>query len=242
MGKKQDKSDLKNRKYYQTSEKIIDKIAAGEWKTGEKIPPEAELCEMFGVSRVTLRESLKMLSILGVLDIIQGDGSYVSEINTSSFIDPLLPLLRCNSGNIMEIYTARIVVEAGCCGLAARNRTEEEVDALEALIEEMEEAASGGELERYTAADTAFHSCITKSCGQPILISICNIFSKLIVYYAAAINQNQKAVVASLHDHKRIFNAIRDKRDEYARVMMGDHLRASMNYLLRHMNNNSDPK
>ena len=223
----------KNYKYYQISQIIIDKIATGQWKVGEKIPPEAELCQLLNVSRVTLRESLKTLAILGILDIVQGDGTYVNEISPASFIEPLLPLLRCNAARIEEVYTSRIIVESGCCSLAAENATEDDVACLGRLIEEMRQAAEDGQQERYSVADHQFHQKIIQISGNQLLEAVCNMFSELATYYTGKINEAPEAISSSLGDHVKIFEAVRNHRSEYARVMMSEHLRTSLLYLLK---------
>lgn len=218
----------KHYKYHQISETIIDKIATGEWVVGEKIPPEAELCELLDVSRVTLRESLKTLAILGILDIVQGDGTYVKEINPAGFIAPLLPLLRCNHTYIDEIYQARMIVEGGCSSLAARNRTQDDIDELQGLIEDMQDAVELGSYSLFNEADTKFHQIIIRCCGNDLLSAVGNMFSTLVTYYIGEINVDPATIISSLSDHKKIYEAIRDQRADFARIMMSEHLRCSM--------------
>lgn len=228
-GKKKNSSTYK---YSQVAEAIVDKIANNEWHVDEKIPPEAELCQILQVSRVTLRESLKTLSILGVLDIVQGDGTYVREVSPASIIKPMLPLLRCRRIYAEEIYASRMIVEGGCCELAAANRTQEDIEELKALLEDMQDAIALGRAQLYSEADVKFHEKINRMCGNDILIMISNLFSELIPYYVGKINQDVDAISSSMCDHMKIFDAIKDQRADFARVMMSEHLRSSLNYLL----------
>lgn len=221
----------KNYKYDQIAQTIIAKIASGEWAVGSKIPPEFELCQMMNVSRVTLRESLKTLSMLGILRIVQGDGTYVEEISPASFIKPLLPLLKCNSAYIEEVYAARIIVEGGCCGLTALNRTEEDLAHLHHLLDDMRDAVEIGQADLYSKADKKFHQCIIDACGNDLLKAVCNMFSELVDYYIGRINENTQAVNQSICDHTEIYVAIRNQRSAFATMMMSEHLKNSMSYL-----------
>lgn len=233
MGTERHGRNLKNYKYYQVSQAIINKIADGEWRAGDKIPPESELCQILNVSRVTLRESLKILSILGVLDIVQGDGTYVREVNPVTFIEPLLPLLHCNRVYTQEIYVSRMIVESGSCELAAKNRTDADVTYLYGLIEDMQEAISIGSIDLYSEADVKFHQRINSICGNEIVHMLCNMFSELVKYYVGKINEDLVAINSSMSDHFKIYEAIRDCRPEFARLMMSEHLRSSLGYLLK---------
>ncbi|MDO4842398.1 MAG: FadR/GntR family transcriptional regulator [Phoenicibacter congonensis] len=224
----------KKYKYHQVSEAIIENIAAGKWKPGEKIPPEAELCQSFNVSRVTLRESLKALSILGILNIVQGDGTYVQQIDPVAFIQPLLPLLRCDRAYIDEIYEARMVVESGCCQLSAKSRTQADLDEIKALIEDMQNAIDLGQYDLFNEADAKFHRVIINSCGNELLSAVGNLFFTLVTYFIGEINITPSVIAKSLGDHIKIYEAICDQRTEFARITMSEHLRSSMLVLKKH--------
>ena len=239
MSSEREENGKRNYKYQQVSQAIIQKIASNEWRVGEKIPPEAELCQMIQVSRVTLRESLKALSILGILDIVQGDGTYVREVSPASVIEPLLPLLQCSQVHTREVYLARQIVEGGACELAAIHRSEEDLRYLHDLIEDMQEAITMNRFDLFSEADRKFHQKINNSSGNAILAMICNMFSELVKYYIGKINEDASAIDNSMLDHIKIYEAIRDQRPEFARIMMSEHLRVSMQYLVQ---NDPPPK
>ena len=113
----------KKYKYDIVADQILEEIRKGRWKVGDRLPPEAELALEFCVSRVCLREGLKKLNVLGIVKIMQGDGTYVNEVNPSEFMKPLFNLLTVTENDIDEIYNARLFVESGACRLAAKNRT-----------------------------------------------------------------------------------------------------------------------
>ena len=110
----------KKYKYDIVADQILEEIRKGRWKVGDRLPPEAELALEFCVSRVCLREGLKKLNVLGIVKIMQGDGTYVNEVNPSEFMKPLFNLLTVTENDIDEIYNARLFVESGACRLAAK--------------------------------------------------------------------------------------------------------------------------
>ena len=105
----------KKYKYDIVADQILEEIRKGRWKVGDRLPPEAELALEFCVSRVCLREGLKKLNVLGIVKIMQGDGTYVNEVNPSEFMKPLFNLLTVTENDIDEIYNARLFVESGAC-------------------------------------------------------------------------------------------------------------------------------
>ena len=98
-------------KYDMVADQILEEIKRGRWSVGDKLPSESELVSEFAVSRVCLREGLKKLNVLGILKIVQGDGTYVNEINFTEFMKPLLSLMSVTENDIDEIYMVRTLVQ-----------------------------------------------------------------------------------------------------------------------------------
>ena len=96
-------------KYDIVADQILNEIKTGVWTVGDKLPAEARLIERYGVSRVCLREALKKLSVIGILNIVQGDGTYVNELIPSHVFEPFLPLLSCK-----EVYVVEKIGRASC--------------------------------------------------------------------------------------------------------------------------------
>lgn len=219
-------------KYDIIAEQIMGRIKDGVWKIGDKLPPEHKLVDEFGVSRVTLRESLKKLDMMGVLQIVQGDGTYVREVVPAEFMKPLLPLMTYNSDNINEVYNARIFVEGGACKLAAERRTEKDVQQLALLLNNMEDAIAFNNYEEYSEYDYAFHEYVLRVSGNGIMVTIVGMFKDIVSEYIQKINQEEQVVARSMSDHWQILWAISDKNGEMARSIMENHLHRSRNVLL----------
>lgn len=219
-------------KYDIVADQILDEIKTGRWKVGDKLPPEAKLVEEFGISRVCLRESLKKLNVLGILRIIQGDGTYVNEISPEKFMKPLFSLMAVSENNIEEIYDARIFVESGACQLAAERRSKDDIIVLGNLIDKMDESILICDYVSFSKYDRRFHDTITKFSDNQILVMIVGMFKEIIAGYTQSLNSDSKVVEKSMLDHRQLFWAISEADGEFARQIMTVHLRRSCRTLL----------
>ena len=107
------------------SEQIFDQlkqiIVRGEWVPGTKIPSENEIRQMFHVSRVPIREALQKLSVLGLIEIRPGEGTYVSPVTMGTLMNSFMPILILNKKNMMDILQYRMLIEGESAALAAQN-------------------------------------------------------------------------------------------------------------------------
>lgn len=219
-------------KYDIIANDVIALIADGAYMPGDRLPSESELIKMFSVSRVTLRESLKKLSMMGIVSIVQGSGTYVEEVTPAKFMRPLYPLLAAKGGNVEDIYTIRALLESGACELAAEKRTAEDVRALERLVGGMEAALARIDYAAYSELDREFHYTIQKAGGNNVMIMIHSLFRRFIDGYTPAINKSRDIVARSMADHRRIFEAVESGRSRLAALLMREHLVRAKDNLL----------
>ncbi|WP_380171475.1 FadR/GntR family transcriptional regulator [Kineococcus sp. DHX-1] len=144
-------------------------IGTGRLAAGQKFPPEAELCRELGVSRGSVREAVRMLAALGVVESRHGSGVYVSALRAADLVGTLqltvdlLPL-----EGLLELYELRRVLEAHAAGLAAArgdDRLHEELDRLCAAME------ATTDVEESAALDAEFHTAIARAGGNPTLVA-----------------------------------------------------------------------
>ena len=222
----------KKYKYDIVADQILEEIRKGRWKAGDKLPPEAELVAEFGVSRVCLREGLKKLNVLGIVKIMQGDGTYVKEVNPAEFIKPLFHLMTITEKDVAEIYDARIFIESGACKLAAKNRTEEELKQLRSCIEKMEEAIVFNEFSDYSKYDRKFHNLLVQASKNHIVVMMAQMFNDIAQQYTNRLNSDARIVAKSMMDHQQIIEAVTDMDGEFASHIMQVHLERSKKSLL----------
>jgi len=205
-------------------EKVLDFIVEGHYKYGDRLPPENEFAEKFGVSRVTIRESFKKLSIIGVVDIRQGEGTFVSRVTPSSLIELVLPLMMLDLNEFEELYEARICIETATAKLAARNRTQEDIDRMNSLIPLMEECLVSGDILRYNELDTQFHSMIAEISRNRILLNMYMMLKKVRDRCIRISNSNIESIKYSINSHKQILEAIIWKDEVNIASLMNLHL------------------
>jgi DNA-binding FadR family transcriptional regulator len=150
--------------------KIKELIVAGEFTAGTKLPREQDLAARLGISRNSLREAVRALALVGVLDTRVGDGTYVTSLDADmlltglGFVGDLL-----ESETLLEVHHVRRILEPTATGLAATRLTEQDFIALESWLERMEVAESTQE---FIDADTEFHRVITSASGNATLASL----------------------------------------------------------------------
>jgi GntR family transcriptional repressor for pyruvate dehydrogenase complex len=150
--------------------KIKDLIVAGEFGPGEKLPKERELADRLGLSRNSLREAVRALTLIGVLEPRQGDGTYVTSLEPelllagTSFVSDLL-----TGPTILELYQVRRILEPGATALAATRLTDDELGALANCLTAMDAAET---TQTFIDTDIEFHRIIVGACGNATLASL----------------------------------------------------------------------
>lgn len=153
-----------------TITRIRDLIAAGELAPGDRLPPEAELAAMVGVSRNSLREAVRALSQANVLDVRRGDGTYVTSLEPPLLLGGLgfvMDLLQDRT--LLEVFEVRRLLEPAATGLAASRIGDAEIQALHKSLERMQSAT---EVEDLVTQDLEFHRSIVRAAGNATLVSI----------------------------------------------------------------------
>ncbi|RDI65686.1 FadR/GntR family transcriptional regulator [Nocardia pseudobrasiliensis] len=196
----------------QAADLLLDRIRAGEWQLGHKLPGETTLAAQLGVGRSTLREAIRELAGKGVLESRQGAGVFVTALDTVEDWDTIL-----RRADIVAVIEARLAIEAECAALAARRRTPADLRAMwRALAARAEAPASAPDL---VDADTAFHRTVVAAAHNDILTGM----------FDAFIPRSRRAMIDMLrirplpderadhHAHEVLLDAIR-RRDEAAAV------------------------
>jgi GntR family transcriptional repressor for pyruvate dehydrogenase complex len=189
-------------------------IRSGELPPGARLPPEPELAAQLGLSRNSMREAVKALELVRVLDVRQGDGTYVTSLEPALLLEGLgfaVDLLQDDS--ILSVVEVRRLLEPPATGLAAERITDRELAGLEARLEEMQSA--GRDVERQVAADAAFHLEIFAATGNQTLLSVLDGLSTRTLrsrIWRGLVEAD--AIGATLHEHRTILSALaaRDRR------------------------------
>lgn len=148
-------------------------IADGALRPGDRLPSEGELCERLGVSRGSLREAIRTLAALGVLETRHGSGSYVSELRAADLIGSLsLTVGLLPMAGVLELTELRRVLEPHAAALAAARIDEDTVAALDEVLTEIE---STTDFEAQSRLDHEFHMAISSVAGNEALTSLIDV-------------------------------------------------------------------
>jgi GntR family transcriptional repressor for pyruvate dehydrogenase complex len=148
--------------------KIKAMIVSGDLKPGSRLPREADLAAELGVSRNSLREAVRALSLVRILDVRQGDGTYVASLEPNSLLDAMSFLLEFHQDDsVLDILGVRRILEPAATALAARHMTDEQIEQLRALIE-----PPSGAITDLVALDLSFHAAIATASGNKVLASL----------------------------------------------------------------------
>lgn len=150
-------------------------IVSGELAPGDRLPPEKELSERLGLSRNSLREAVKALALIRILDVRQGDGTYVTSLEPHLLLEAMSFVVDLHQDrSVLEMFEVRRVLEPYAAALAASSITEGQVARLRALLTEVDESTPLAEL---VAHDIEFHRLITEASGNRYLASLLDALS-----------------------------------------------------------------
>ena len=168
------KREFQNKRQYVISQ-ILESIRIGEFKTGDRLPPENKLADMMGVSRPSVREALSALRLLGIIDTKDGYGTYVkaSTPNLDIFSPSEgMPAIFDSNSSIFEMLEARRVIEpaVACFGLSIIS--EEGFKKIETAYQKMAEAANDPDYEIYHQENLSFHRAIAAASNNVVMLNI----------------------------------------------------------------------
>ncbi|HEX2214771.1 MAG TPA: FadR/GntR family transcriptional regulator [Mycobacterium sp.] len=151
----------------QVIEQLRGSVASGEWPVGAKIPTEPELVETLGVGRNTVREAVRALAHSGILEVRQGDGTYVRATTEVSGA-----LRRLCGSELREVLQVRRCLEVEGARLAAAARTEDDLTELRTLLERRDNFQQQNKYEEFVRADTELHLAVVRSSHNAVLTEL----------------------------------------------------------------------
>ena len=208
----------------QVVQAIEQQILDGRLPLGMRLPAEGEFAEKFGVSRPVLREAVRTLVTKGLLDTRQGVGTTVKAITHQEIATPLTLFLRtCGQEvNLEHLHQVRSILEVENAALAARLRTEADIQDLVRLREEM--AAAAGDAEVFAARDSEFHRRLSQTTHNPLLILLLDCIQNMMAEVRVLVSQQPHLFDRVMPTHIRILECVQRQDPEGARAAMREHL------------------
>ncbi|MCQ3802940.1 MAG: FCD domain-containing protein [bacterium] len=214
-----------------TIDGIVSMIGSGELKPTTRLPPESELGTLMGVSRGSLREAVRVLTHLGILDVRVGDGTYVTDLSGANLLRGFALLGRvANEKTVLEIFEIRRVLESAAAAMAASRITS---DALAELEEHLKALRSETDNDNFVKMDIRFHDLIAAATGNVSLRMLCGSFSAQTHRARLMRGHDVEGILArSTMEHDDIFRHIKEREPVLAAAAVTSHI-ASVERWLR---------
>ncbi len=204
---------------------MVDHVVNGDWREGDRIPPERELCQKLGVGRSSLREAMKALEILGMIEMRVGEGTFICQ--RSDFLSH--PLLWAIAGSGVteaeELIEARKLIEVELAGLASVRSTPDDLQRIGIHLDTMETAIESPG--KFLEADIAFHIAIGQAGHNRILLNSLHLIRNLMQQWVrTSLGQHAFVAAEALVQHQVIFVSLAKRNPAKAREAMEVHLDA----------------
>lgn len=202
------------------AQKLLNMIQEEGFTAGDKLPTEAELVELLGVGRNTVREALRVLMSRNIVTIRQGSGTFISDKNGVSD-DPLgFSMIEDRRKLTEDLIQIRVMLEPPIAALAAQNATAEDIAALESILTELEECMA--RRQDYAEKDSQFHAQIAGCSHNLVMTNLVPVITNGVRVFAGSVQETEYE--NTRQSHRRIFEAIRDRRPVDAQQAMYFHL------------------
>jgi GntR family transcriptional repressor for pyruvate dehydrogenase complex len=215
----------KKRAYEDIVQQVVTLIEDGKLKRGDQLPSERELTEAFKVSRTTVREAIRTLESMQLLQCLQGNGTYILASSEEALIRPLAAALSNANDSIRDIFYIRKIIEPHCASLAAENATPQEMEEMERILNEQEACIGRGESVLET--NTLFHNRLAGAAKnrvmERLLLALIDLLHQAQEDYLSESVRNTRAK-RSLDGHKQILTAVKNGNCDVALKLMLQHL------------------
>lgn len=207
--------------YEEIREYIREMIRKGELREGDKLPAERKLSQKFLVSRNSVREAIRALAEMGIVESRHGDGTYVCNFSQSDWVH-LNRAVRDREKRLGEIFQFRRILEPQIAALAARHVTRKEIDRLKVLVFEQERRIMEGEDD--SDVDAEFHLTLARATKNTVIVDVIQTLDHVLNESRSASLQSEERRRASLRTHILIVDALEKHDPERAMDMMDLHL------------------
>jgi DNA-binding FadR family transcriptional regulator len=208
---------------------IKEMIVRGELRAGQRLPAERDLAAQLALSRPSLREAIRALIALNILESKHGDGTYVSSLDPELLSEPIDFVLQVNDQALLSLFEARRVLEAGVAALAAERATDLELSELDDFVKEGRGKLS--DPDAFIEHDVEFHERLRRLARSPVLASLLSSVSALSIASRRRTAQDGATRARALADHGAMTRALRARDADAAKALMVAHLEHVQNAL-----------
>jgi GntR family transcriptional regulator, transcriptional repressor for pyruvate dehydrogenase complex len=203
-------------------EQIRRMIASGALVSGQQLPSERALADLFGVSRPTVREAIRALVFSGILEARHGSGTYVASSDAHSLAKMLVPSLSVSAEALDDLMEVRMWLDVGAAGRSAENASPAQVRELYAIVDQMRSLVA--DVKGFVDADIRFHRVLHETSGNAVYSSLTQTMNRLIEESLLVTAQTLGVRDQTIGEHEAIARAIESADPVAARQAMQDHL------------------
>ena len=208
--------------YEEVAQQLHRLIVEGHFKPGDKLPTERELAEAFGVSRASVRDAVRSLELLGLVEPRQGQGRVVRPLSPDGLVKPLASVLVRNRALLGELLEVRKMLEPPIAARAALLATPEEIARMEQIVDRQAERLRRGELP--IDEDTEFHYVIATAARNSVILQVIDVLMDLLQESRQQSLQVQGRPQKSVEGHRLILDGIRRRDPGATEAAMRQHL------------------
>ena len=203
--------------------RVLEMVKAGVLKPGDQLPPERDLAVSLNVSRPSVREAIRGLSILGVVRTRQGGGAYISELDADTLLGPIQFFISLEQVNIGELYDARALIESDVARRAAERMTDEELRELEGILDQ--QAGILNDAIAFRMSDYKFHDMIWVGARNAFLKRIGQSLNVMGLEFRKRASETEGVLQQSFRYHRRLLDALKARDPETAAAAASQHMR-----------------
>lgn len=213
---------------------LSEAIKTGQFKPGERLPTETELCKSYGVSRPVVREAISQLKFEGLVVPQQGRGVFVSENGFKSSLRLDIPSFE-DKKEILKILELLLAFEVYYTGLAAKNRTKQQLLDIKRALVKLKKAIDSGELG--SEEDLYFHAVIVKAANNNYFETLASFLEENVRHAIRSARKHTASFktldIEVVKEHEEIYKAIEEQNVEKARIAAENHLKNAAARLMR---------
>ena len=212
----------KTRIHEEIADRIRQLILEGTLPPGRPLPAERVLARRFGVSRGSVRDALRTLEILGLLEMRHGQGTFARELSVDRLVTPLASVLTYRRDLQDELMDVRRMFEPAVARVAATRVTDADVEALERVLDAQRRKLAAGQ--STIVEDTAFHATLARATHNRVAVRLMETLNNLLMESRKLTLQQKGRPRRSLHGHEAIVDAMRRRDRDGAERAMHDHI------------------
>jgi GntR family transcriptional regulator, transcriptional repressor for pyruvate dehydrogenase complex len=219
---KSDFEVVRRNKVYEEVAKQIERLILKKLKPGDKLPSERELAEMLQVSRSSIRDAIRGLELLGLVEPRQGAGTIVRERSSDASVNPFANALKRRQNLVTELLDFRKMLEPPLAARAATHASADEISEMEDILQRQEKTQGQGDAA--IAEDAEFHYSIALASGNSVVLKVIDTLMDLLRDTRQHSLQVEGRAEKSLAGHRRILSAIKRHDAEAAKAAMRRHI------------------